>query len=128
MSVSLERSEHTVNKVFPTELKAYSRNPLIKKVFVSDVEPTGALDCYNCGGIEVIAVFLALKGPFQSPGAPGMKEGEHYLTSHWDETVIPKGGWWVGKTITFPCPVCLGDLPQKPVRQYETQNVLEGIL
>lgn len=102
------------DKKFPKEMQFLASAPEVRKVFVADVQRTGVLDCENCGGVEVIAVFIATKGPFQAPAAPYSSDGE---TSHFDADVGSKGGWWVGKTYTFPCPVCIGDRPQpaKPI-------------
>ena len=98
------------NKVFPPEIKRYISVPGVKAAFVSDISPVNPHDCTNCGGAQVFALFVATKGPFQAPAAPYAKDGE---TSHFDPTAGKLGGWWVGKTFTFPCPVCLGG--QKPV-------------
>lgn len=114
-----------MDKVFPTEFKTLLRNPAVKKAFVSDVQPIGALDCRNCGGAEVMAIFIATKGPFQTPEAPYKDE-----TSHFDETAGRKGGWWVGKTYTFPCPVCLGG--KKPIasepKSYPVQDYMPALV
>ena len=116
-----------MDKVFPPEIKQYAASAI--KAFISDVQPINKqLDCYNCGGAEIFALFCAIKGPFQSPGAPGMKQGEHYLTSHFDETAGKKGGWWVGITYTFPCPVCLKGQAQKPLMDYPTQRHMVGLM
>jgi hypothetical protein len=114
-----------MDKVFPPEIKRFARTG--KKVFISDVAPIGALDCPNCGGVESFALFVALRGPFQSPGTPGAMEGNHYLTSHYDESLGVRGGWWVGITYTFPCPVCLKGQPQKPLKDFPTQREINFV-
>ena len=117
-----------MDKIFPKELKLYATHPSVKKSFISITEPTGALDCPNCGGTETFALFCAIKGPFQSPATPGAMEGEFYLTSHFDETIGRKGGWWVGITYTFPCPVCIGKEQQKPLQNYPVQERMKTLV
>ena len=118
-----------MDKQFPKEMKMYATGAKVKKAFVSIVEPTHLRDCENCGGTQVFALFCAIKGPFETPIMPGMKEGDHYLTSHYDANCGygGRGGWWAGITYTFPCPVCLGDQPQKLLKQYPTQQAMNGL-
>ena len=112
--------------IYPQEFKALAKNLDVKKTFVSDIQHTNPRDCENCGGAEVMSIFLATKGPFQSPGAPNNRDE----TSHWDSTVGMKGGWWVGKTYTFPCPVCFGVKRVEPaiVDQMPTQDYMVTLL
>ena len=117
-----------MDKVFPKEVKMLAKGPKVKKVFISDTEPTSPNDCHNCGGTEIFALFLALRGPFQSPTAPGAKEGEHYITSHFDETLAKHGGWWAGITYTFPCPVCIGKSQQKPLKVFPVQEEMNKLI
>jgi len=118
----------SVDKIFPKEIKMLASNPKVKKAFISDTPPTNPLDCYNCGGTEILALFCAIRGPFQSPAAPGSKEGESYLTSHFDETVGQQGGWWAGITYTFPCPVCIGQHQQKPLMEFPVQEEMGKLI
>jgi len=118
-----------MDKIFPKEIKMFASQSKVKKAFISDTPKTNPNDCDHCGGAEVFALFCGLKGPFQTPAAPNQKEGEMYLVSHWDETAGNKGGWWVGVTYTFPCPVCIGgQKPIEPERTYPTQREMGRLI
>ena len=80
-----------MDKVFPQEIKRFASQPKVKKAFISDVEKINPTDCDNCGGAETFALFVALKGPFQTPASPNQKDGDMYLVSHFDETIGAKG-------------------------------------
>lgn len=92
--------------------------PNVKASIVSDLQPIGPHDCKNCGGADVMAIFIATSGPFQTPHNPYSEE-----TSHWDSAANGRrGGWWVGKTYTRPCPVCHGKREPITVKQFPTQR------
>lgn len=73
----------------------------VKAVFIGVLESPNPTDCRNCGGAGVMSMFLATEGPYNSPAAPYSGK-----SSHWYD-----GKWWVGNTITAPCPVCEKEIP-----------------
>ena len=89
---------------YPVEFRTLAKAIDVKWFRVSDIQAILPSDCKNCGGVGWLGIFVSKRGPFKSPGHPYGEE-----TSKWDqETYAGQGGWWVGKTFTLPCPVCLG--------------------
>jgi hypothetical protein len=87
----------TTNK-FPPEFKAAWTNPGVKAAFVSQIQPIAVNDCENCGGMGEMYTFIAVEGPYNSPS------GSLSKVSHWHNDK-----WWVGKTLSAPCPECKGE-------------------
>jgi len=110
--------------MYPREFSMLAKNIDVKKTFVSDIQRINPKDCENCGGAEVMSIFLAMKGPFQAAATPNNRDE----TSHWDNAAGRKGGWWVGKTYTFPCPVCLGVKRAEPENVMPTQPAMVGLM
>ena len=114
-----------MSKTFPREIQETIRRVNPKAAFISEIELLNPTECQNCGGVGFFALFLASKGPFQTPAAPYNSNRE---SSHFDETAGKNGGWWVGTTYTFPCPECLdGEIPL-PTKQYPTQKAMSKVL
>lgn len=70
-----------------------------------------AFACENCGGTEIVMVFCATGGPFQTPANP-------YLLDEKGKPLSSKfidGKWWVGHAYSAPCPECQNDKPQGQV-------------
>ena len=88
-----------MRKQFPREFSTLVRGIGVKKAFVSDAVALNPLECDNCGGVGTLTLFLATKGPFQSPEPPNKETVNKYEDPF---------GWWVGSNYSFPCPVCDG--------------------
>ena len=93
------------NKNFPISVSQMARAPGVKRAYISDNPPTHPDDCENCGGTGVFVLFLATKGPFQTPAGPYSKAGTVLETNRYDER---SGSWWVGTSQSLTCPVCKG--------------------
>ena len=90
-------------KEYPREFKDWAKNA--KWYRLTDIPKAGKRDCDNCGGAQVMGIFLAKSGPFTTPGNPPY--GEECMTYD-PEAYNGAGGYWVGKTLSLPCPKCGG--------------------
>lgn len=84
------------DKIYPAELAALFSNPRAIKLEVSG--PPSA--CWNCGGSQMMLVYIIRSGPYQSPNGKKVKWLE-------GEGVAP--GWYDGETHAAACPRCQGD-------------------
>jgi len=111
-----------MDRHFPSEFKFLATQEAVKACFVSEVQGLPG-DCPNCGGVGVLAIFLATEGPYQAPTAPYRSDKK---TSHFHD-----GAWWVGKTSCFPCPDCKGlgrlGVGGQPERQVPWTHKRSGI-
>jgi len=112
-----------MNKQFPPEIESLIKRHQPKAAFISDIQAVNDNECQNCGGADVFCVFIATKGPFSAPNSPYGSSGE---SSHFDKSVGKNGAWWVGKSYTFPCPVCKEKEIQISVSQYPTKKAVQN--
>lgn len=94
-----------MDKVFPPEFRQLAKRPTTKAALFSEIAPIGPLDCRNCGGNGKMAIFIAIEGPFESPGCNPYGEKSIKFDG---ECYNGRGGYWLGNTFTFDCPVCHG--------------------
>jgi len=87
-----------MSRHFPKKLLELAKGYNVKKSFISALDPVNPNECKNCGGVGSITLFLATKGPFQSPSS-----------SRSDCNKYEDGvGWWVGQHYSIQCPDCDG--------------------
>ena len=107
----------------PAAIQSALRNPLVKKAWISEPAMTSSVCCQNCGGANVIAAFVATEGPYDTPANAYLTKEGLRLTSKSDH-INGKLKWWLGYTISVPCPDCqdriptAGTPPQRERRQY----------
>ena len=89
----------------PAAITSALRNPSTKKAWISDYPSTGTEACQNCGGSGVITAFIATEGPYDQPAGPYLIRDGARLTSKTD-IINKQVKYWVGKTISLPCPDC----------------------
>ena len=83
---------------FPNQIAEMAGAYNVKAAFVSALDAVNPNECKNCGGVGTISLFLATKGPFQSPSS-----------SREDCNKYESGvGWWVGQHYSVNCPDCGG--------------------
>lgn len=113
-----------MDKVFPPEIDILIKRIKPKAAFISENKPIGVNDCKNCGGMDMFYVFIATKGPFATPSSSFGGD-----VSTFDPTIGKNGGWWVGKSFTYPCPVCKGKtiLTDSNVSQYPTKKAIKKV-
>ena len=84
-------------KHFPREIEALMRiNP---KAMFLEIAACGPNDCANCGGNGRMYAFDVSGGPYMS--ASGLRSDGK--VSKWADN-----RWWVGNTVSYVCPDCLG--------------------
>ena len=113
--------------MYPNEFRLYSKQPKVKKVFVSDIKYVNGTECQNCGGAGIITIFCSLEGPYQTPTVSGRTtDSGMAITSHYEKSI---DGWWNGVTYSHSCPKCNGlgrrhtTYTTKP-----TQEAMKGVL
>ncbi len=84
-----------MDKQFPPEFQQLMQAPNVRKAVVSDLKSPNPNDCPNCAGMGSMVIYIATRGPFNSPAS-----GKDVVTKYAD------GKWWGGKHYEFPCPVC----------------------
>lgn len=112
----------------PPRITALLKHPSTKAAWISDFQPMPG-KCTNCGGAGVIAAFIATEGPYDTPAHPYLKRGETWLTS---KTDIIKGQvkYWVGQTISVPCPDCqntTAPVSVTPQHTYPTSKFVKNL-
>lgn len=104
-----------MSKQFPPEFRSILKESGIKKAWISDVAPVSLTACENCGGVGSFYLFVATKGPFESPPAAYSKVVTH------SDIIGGRIVWWSGKSYSYPCPVCgkglvQGQLPEPDIQ------------
>jgi hypothetical protein len=89
----------------PLEIQSAVRNPAVKKAWISEFPAMFPDACTNCGGAGIIVAFVATEGPYDHPAGPYLVKDGVRLTSK-AEIINNKTRWWVGQTISLPCPEC----------------------
>jgi DNA replication protein DnaC len=83
------------SRIWPSDLLAFQNNPKAIPMLPGEFDHV----CINCGGHEMMMVFIIESGPYQQPS----KKGDKWM----DLTGMNFGkGWFHGKLETSPCPVC----------------------
>lgn len=97
-----------LKRVWPRELEVYRDNPR-----AVPMQPGSYADaCANCGGMQVMMIYVIDAGPFKFPNGGKVK---------WlDFPEVPDipgrptvSGWYTGKLEVAFCPVCRGDAKQR---------------
>ncbi len=78
-------------RVWPAEFEIYQEDPKAVPLSPDTHHP---LQCPNCGGCEIMLVYLISDGPFQHP------RGKCKWLEH------PRPGWYLGELKVAWCPVC----------------------
>ena len=89
----------------PAVIQSALRDPSTKKAWISDYPPLTPDACPNCGGSGIVAAFIATEGPYDQPAGPYLVREGVRLTSKSD-IINGKTKFWVGRTISLPCPEC----------------------
>jgi hypothetical protein len=99
----------------PSVITFALKDPATKAAWISEF-PVLPGKCQNCGGVGIVAAFIATEGPYDTPAH---KRGEVWLTS---KTEIINGltKYWVGQTISAPCPDCQNQLAPTSVTPTHT--------
>ena len=88
----------------PLEIQSAVRNPAVRKAWISEF-PAMPGQCENCGGAGIVAAFIATSGPFNQPAGPYQVIDGVRMTSK-PEVINGKTRFWMGQTISLPCPEC----------------------
>lgn len=104
----------------PAQIQSALRNPSTKKPWISEYPVIGAA-CTNCGGSGVVVAFIATEGPYDQPGGPYLVKNGVRLTSHSD-TIKGQVKFWVGQTISLPCPECQNKMAPTSITPGHTWN------
>jgi hypothetical protein len=92
-----------MTKQFPPDFKILLKQPGLKIAMLHEVECVNPLDCKNCGGLGTMILFLGFRGPFLQP-----VQYKDEVNKYDQDTYGGKGGWWSGRHVERPCPVCHG--------------------